>query len=73
MAEKKRSFAKAVTWRLLSLATDFIIVFLFIKKIFPSFGVAFTAVGIALTSNLASTVTYYFHERAWENISWRKD
>ena len=35
-------------------------------------GQIFVASGIALFEIIAHTAIYYFHERAWKRISWRK-
>ena len=72
-SEKKRSLAKTITWRIVSLTTDFLIVFLFIKKIFPAGGITLTAVGIAISSNFVSMIMYYLHERAWNRVRWGKE
>ncbi len=72
-SQKRRSFAKAVSWRAIALASDFTIIFFFIKKALPSLGIALTAVGIALASNTISTIIYYFHERVWNRVEWGKE
>ena len=72
-SNRKRSFAKAVAWRLISLASDFLIIYIFIKKIIPSLGILLGAIRIAITSNLISTIIYYIHERAWNKVGWGKE
>ena len=64
-SQRKRSLAKSLTFRLISITTDLIIVYFFTRKIGLS-------VGIAVAANLTSTVMYYLHERIWNRISWGK-
>jgi uncharacterized membrane protein len=56
-----RSFAKAVSYRVVSIIIDLTIVFLITKK-------ADLTLGIVLLSNTASIFVYYFHERAWNIV-----
>lgn len=62
----KRSITKAVTFRLLILCSDGIIIFAITHR----FDVA---LGVIFFSNFASTVIYFFHERIWNAIHWGKD
>lgn len=61
----KRSITKAITFRLLILCTDGII----ILAITHRFDVA---LGVIFFSNIASTVVYLLHERLWNSILWGK-
>ena len=72
-SHRKRSLAKTATWRAIALVSDFFIIYVFIKKFFPSLGIFFTAVGLTLTSNTISTIAYYLHERMWNKIKWGKE
>jgi len=60
-----RSLAKAVTFRVLVLISDFTVIFIITGKI------ELTAT-IVIASNIASTFIYYFHERAWNHIHFGK-
>ncbi|MEK6837850.1 MAG: DUF2061 domain-containing protein [Nanoarchaeota archaeon] len=53
-----RSFAKALTWRALTITLDSAIVYILTRR------VDLTA-AIVILSNVASTVAYFFHERVW--------
>jgi len=61
--QHKRSITKAVTFRIIVVTSDFII----ITAITHQYE---AAIGIIIVSNLASTILYYLHERTWNNISW---
>jgi uncharacterized membrane protein len=56
-----RSIAKAVSYRLVSICADIILVFAITKKIELT-------LGIVTASNIVSTFVYYFHERAWNRL-----
>lgn len=60
-----RSVVKSLTFRALILASDGIIVML----ITHSYGVT---LGVVIATNLASTVLYFLHERAWNGVAWGK-
>ncbi|MXO47079.1 DUF2061 domain-containing protein [Erythrobacter vulgaris] len=58
-----RSFAKAVSWRILGSIDTFLLSWFFTGS--------YKAAGaIAVTEVLTKMVLYYFHERAWANVSW---
>lgn len=59
----KRSFAKALSWRVLATITTTVLVFLFTGNISLSLGV-----GIA--EFIAKNLLYYIHERVWGTVSW---
>lgn len=56
-----RSIAKAVSYRVVSIIADTILVYAITKKI------DLTA-GIVILSNTISMFLYYFHERIWNKI-----
>lgn len=59
----KRSFAKAIIWRIIATLTTIIIVFVFTGKLVLSIGVGFIEV-------ISKLIFYYFHERMWGLIDW---
>lgn len=61
----KRSVTKAVTFRMLILISDGIIIFAITHRYDVTLAVVFF-------SNFASTVLYFIHERIWNNIHWGK-
>jgi len=62
---KRRSIAKAVTWRILGTLDTFIISSFFTKSIKH-------ASSIALIELLTKPVLYFLHERFWNNVIWGK-
>lgn len=62
---KKRSFVKAMTFRVVIIIADSIIGW------FLTHRVDFTA-GFVVFTNVASTLIYYFHERIWAQIGWER-
>ena len=61
----QRSIVKSVTFRVLVIASDFIIITLITHRYD-------LALAVIILSNLASATLYYFHERAWNKIKWGK-
>jgi uncharacterized membrane protein len=61
----RRSFAKAVSWRLLGTLDTFVIGVV----VSGSFKVAGSIAGLEV---LTKTVLYYFHERVWARIPWAR-
>ena len=61
--QHKRSITKAVTFRVMVMTSDFII----ITAITRRYDVA---LGIIIFSNISSTILYYLHERAWNKVEW---
>jgi len=59
----KRSLIKSVTFRVIVVISDLII----ITAVTHRYDVA---IGIAVATNLGSTVLYYLHERVWARIKW---
>ena len=62
-AFRKRSFAKAFSWRAIASTDTFLISWLITGKL--------TWAGtITLLEILTKTLLYYFHERGWNKIKW---
>ena len=61
--DHKRSFAKAISFRLFIIVADFFIIVLITKR----YDIAF---GVLLFSNISSTILYFLHERIWNKIHW---
>ena len=62
-ASRKRSIAKAVTYRVIIVCLDFLVVYLLTGK-------AATATTFMVVSNIYIGVGYFLHERAWVRIKW---
>lgn len=60
---KKRTLAKTITYRILIIISDIIVLYL----LTGSYDLTLTFV---IASNAVTAVQYYFHERAWNGISW---
>ncbi|MEM9277765.1 MAG: DUF2061 domain-containing protein [Pseudomonadota bacterium] len=74
-----RSFAKALTWRVIGTLDTFFLSFFIIKYLGPMFGladestdleIAATASFIAITEVITKIVIYTTHERIWNRINW---
>ena len=63
--QKLRSIAKAISWRITGTIDTFIISFLITGKLFY-------ASVISLTEVITKVALYYFHERIWNSITWKK-
>jgi uncharacterized membrane protein len=61
----KRSLIKSITFRVLVIISDFIIIMLITRRYD-------VALAVIIFSNLASATLYYFHERAWNRVKWGK-
>jgi len=61
----KRSLVKAVTYRLIILVSDSIILYALTRR----FDVT---LDMMILSNLASTILYVIHERLWNRMKWGK-
>lgn len=61
----KRSITKALTFRVIIIVSDLIIVYAITRRIDVTLGVLFF-------SNISSTVIYFLHERMWNGIHWGK-
>ena len=60
---RSRHLAKTITWRIIASATTFTFVYVV-------FGDIKAASGIMVMESILKMVLYYFHERAWANVSW---
>lgn len=60
---RKRSAAKAFTWRVIGTADTFLISLLITKE-------PITAGAIASFEVITKTILYYFHERGWNYVQW---
>ncbi len=56
-----RSIAKAISYRVVSILVDLIVVYLITRRLDLT-------LGVVMASNLASIFVYYFHERAWNKV-----
>ena len=61
----KRSVAKSITFRILVVLSDFIVIYLLTHKIE-------VALGIIFFTNALATLIYFIHERVWKRIRWGK-
>jgi uncharacterized membrane protein len=60
-----RSIIKAITFRLLILTADAIVVYALTRRVDLT-------VGLVIVSNFYHTIIYFFHERIWNNVKWGK-
>jgi uncharacterized membrane protein len=60
---KKRSVVKAVTYRVIIVCFDFLVIYLLTHKVA-------TAAVFMIVSNIYTTVAYFLHERVWDRINW---
>lgn len=63
--KRRRSLVKAITFRILIIIADTTIVLALTKRYD-------LAAGFVILTNVASTLLYYLHERAWSHIQWGK-
>jgi len=63
---RKRSLVKALTYRVVIVCLDFLVVYLFTHKID-------VALGFMIVSNLYTTLGYFLHERIWARIQWGRE
>ncbi|MFI5240673.1 MAG: DUF2061 domain-containing protein [Candidatus Saccharimonadia bacterium] len=61
--QPKRSIAKSVSHRSLVIISDTIIIFVITHKYEVT-------ISLVILTNVAATIIYYFHERAWNISSW---
>jgi len=64
--QRKRSVAKALSWRTIATLTTMTLVFLFTGELA-------LAAGIGALDVVSKLIFYYAHERGWNLISWGKD
>jgi uncharacterized membrane protein len=60
---KERSVTKAVTFRILIICADLMVIYALTKKIN-------TTIALTILTNLVSTFFYFMHERLWNGIAW---
>jgi uncharacterized membrane protein len=60
---KKRSVTKAVTYRVVIVFLDFLVIYLLTGKVK-------TAAAFMIVSNIYTTAAYFIHERVWANVKW---
>ncbi|HVO96844.1 MAG TPA: DUF2061 domain-containing protein [Bryobacteraceae bacterium] len=61
--QAKRSLVKAITFRILILCSDAVVIFLITRR-------WDTTAGLVIATNFASTSLYFLHERIWSRIKW---
>lgn len=61
-ASKKRSLYKSITFRILIIVMDIVVIYLLTRRID-------TTIGITVVSNITSTLLYFIHERIWNKIN----
>lgn len=59
----QRSLIKSITYRILIIISDIIVIYLLTKRI--EMVIAFT-----VFSNLSATILYLIHERIWNKVEW---
>lgn len=60
-----RTLVKTITYRVFILILDFTTIYIFTRKVN-------IALGFMITSNIYTTLGYFFHERIWDRIKWGK-
>ena len=61
----KRSLTKSLTFRVVVICSDLIVVYIVTHRMD-------LAVTFMVTTNIASMMLYFLHERAWNSINWGK-
>jgi len=61
----KRTIVKSITFRALVILADGLIIYFITKSLV-------IATSVIIFSNIASTIIYYLHERAWNKVKWGK-
>jgi uncharacterized membrane protein len=59
----RRSIVKAISYRVVIICLDFLVIYLFTRKVE-------VALGFMIVSNIYTTVAYFMHERLWARIRW---
>ena len=59
---KRRSLAKAISWRVVAIIITILVSFIVTKKIL-------IATTIGIFDSLIKIMAYYYHERVWEKIN----
>ena len=60
---RKRSLAKAITWRIIVITVLTAVTWLFTSD-------AQVTVSIVIVANTINVIVYYIHERLWERVKW---
>lgn len=63
--KRSRSIVKSVTFRSIVIVSDIVIIYALTHRYDVT-------IGVTILTNIASTVLYYLHERAWSHIHWGK-
>ena len=61
--QTRRSVVKSLTFRVLVVIADLIVIYLITRRID-------TTLTVTIFTNLASTALYFLHERVWNKIQW---
>jgi len=62
-ASSKRSVVKAITYRVIIVCLDFLVIYLLTGRLKMAFG-------FMIVSNIYTTIGYFLHERVWTHIKW---
>ncbi len=62
----RRSVAKSISYRILIIISNFVIIFLITHR-------WDITLSVLIISNISSTILYYLHERFWTRIRWGRD
>jgi len=62
-ASSKRSVVKAITYRVIIVCLDFLVIYLLTGRLKMAFG-------FMIVSNIYTTIGYFLHERIWTHIKW---
>lgn len=65
MEQKIRSVVKSVSWRLVATLNGFLIALMILSDFKQS-------MKISVVANITGMLLYYFHERIWNNINWKR-
>jgi len=61
----KRSVAKSISFRIIIIFADIIVIFILTHKYVVT-------AEVVIATNVVSTILYYTHERVWNRIHWGK-
>jgi uncharacterized membrane protein len=62
---KKRSLAKAITFRVLIVLADLVVVFVITRRLDIT-------LGVVILRNIVGMILYFWHERIWNVVKWGK-
>ncbi len=60
---RKRSLAKAITWRIIAMTLLTAVTWLFTSD-------AQVTASVVIVASTIHVITYYIHERLWERVKW---